>query len=112
MKADKMDIEQIYEMKSNKKDTEKMLDCQQMICKYFKQLLVLFIEVVNFQVHKASDTKQSIETRKGNLIGQVQNLANWVMRFDPKDFVRDSGKAQLDDDLNDFLFKNFTDLVM
>ena len=48
MKADKIDIEKLYAMKSNKADTEIMLDCQQMICKYFKQLLVLFIEVVNF----------------------------------------------------------------
>ena len=47
MKADKMDIEKLYEIKSNKQDTETMLDCQQMICKYFKQLLVLFIEIVN-----------------------------------------------------------------
>ena len=28
MKADKMDIEKIYHMKSNKADTEIMLDCQ------------------------------------------------------------------------------------
>lgn len=101
MKADKMDIEKIYDMKSNKKDTEIMLDCQQMICKYFKQLLVLFIEVVNFQVTKAGDTKQSIETRQAHLIAQVQNLASWVMRFDPKDFVRNSEQIPLDDEQND-----------
>jgi hypothetical protein len=71
MKADKMDIEKMYEMKSNKGDTEIMLDCQEMICKYFKQLLVLFIEVVNFQNTRPNDTKQGVENRQGNLIAQV-----------------------------------------
>lgn len=51
MKADKMDIEKIYEIKSNKQDTENMLDCQQLMCKQFKQILVLFIELVNFSLN-------------------------------------------------------------
>lgn len=48
MKADKIDIEKLYELKSNKNDTETMLNCQQLMSKYFKQIMVLFIEIVNF----------------------------------------------------------------
>lgn len=33
MKADKVDIEKMYEIKSNKVDTENMLDVQQMMHK-------------------------------------------------------------------------------
>lgn len=33
MKADKIDIEKLYEIKSNKEDTDTMLSCQEMMCK-------------------------------------------------------------------------------
>ena len=88
MKADRVDIERLNDLKSNKQDTDMMLSCQQMICKHFKQLLVLFIEVVNFQVAKANDTKQGIEARKAALISHIQNLAGWVMKFDPINFIK------------------------
>ena len=63
MKADKIDIEKIYEMKSNKVDTDNMLDCQELMCKYFKQILVLFIELVNNQMLRKSESKNSFEKR-------------------------------------------------
>ena len=42
------------------------------------------------------------------MIQQVQNLANWVMKFDPLDFVRNAENVQLDES-NDHVFKDFTD---
>jgi hypothetical protein len=47
MKADKIDIEKIYEIKSNKCDTDNMLEVQQLMSKQFKHILVLFIELIN-----------------------------------------------------------------
>ena len=61
MKADKIDIEKLYEIKSNKLDTDNMLEVQQIMSKQFKHILILFIEVVNFMNFK--DTKQAYEKK-------------------------------------------------
>lgn len=61
MKADKIDIEKLYEIKSNKIDTDNMLEVQQIMSKQFKHILILFIEVVNFMNFK--DTKQAYEKK-------------------------------------------------
>lgn len=63
MKADKMDIEKLYEIKSNKEDTENMLDCQELMFKYFKHILILFIELVNFSKTRANEPRQAMEKR-------------------------------------------------
>lgn len=68
MKADKIDIEKLYELKSNKKDTDNMVDCQQIMCKQFKHILVLFIEVVNFNNARANESQQAQEKRQMRLI--------------------------------------------
>jgi hypothetical protein len=47
MKADKVDIEKMYEIKSNKTDTDNMLDVQEMMYKQMKHMLVLFVELIN-----------------------------------------------------------------
>ena len=47
MKADKVDIEKIYEIKSNKTDTDCMLDVQEIMHKQLKHMLILFVELVN-----------------------------------------------------------------
>lgn len=67
------------------------MDCQQLIFKYFKHILVLFIELVNFQnSHNSNEPQQKYEKRKDVLISQVQALANWVMQFNPKEFVKNA----------------------
>ena len=63
MKADKVDIERIYEIKSNKTDTDNMLEVQAMMQKQMKHTLVLFLELVNLQSVRADDTRGSYETR-------------------------------------------------
>jgi hypothetical protein len=68
MKADKVDIEKIYEIKSDKVETNNMLEVQQLMSKQFKHILVLFIELINLHAIKAGDTKSTIEMRQSSLI--------------------------------------------
>ena len=63
MKADKIDIEKIYDIKSNKIDTDNMLEVQAMMHKQFKHILVLFIEFINIQSVRADDTRGAFEKR-------------------------------------------------
>jgi len=63
MKADKVDIEKLYEIKSNKLDTDNMLDVQTMMQKQFKHILILFIELINLQSLRANETRGSLEKR-------------------------------------------------
>lgn len=58
MKADKNDLERVCELKCNKIDFENVLDIQNIMCKQFKQILVLFIEMLNCETSKAHDTRQ------------------------------------------------------
>ena len=46
MKADKMDVERLYELKSNKLDTDTMINQQRTISKQFQHILSLFIELL------------------------------------------------------------------
>lgn len=57
MKADKNDLEKVFELKCNKIDFENVLDIQNIMCKQFKHILVLFIEIVNCETTKAHDTR-------------------------------------------------------
>jgi hypothetical protein len=61
LKADKTEIERLYELKSNKVDQENILDVQTIMSKQFKHVLVLFIEIINCQTMKAKETKNGLE---------------------------------------------------
>lgn len=67
MKAEKKDIERLFELKSNKIDIENILDVQTIMSKQFKHILVLFVEITNCLQVKANDTKGSLEKRLKNL---------------------------------------------
>jgi len=47
MKADRLDIEKLFEIKSNVTDTENMIECQGVLTKHTKHILILFIEILN-----------------------------------------------------------------
>ena len=87
MKADRLDIEKLFEIKSNISDTQNMIECQQVLTDHTKHVLVLFIEILNLQTIKAGDPVQQREKRAGQLIQQCKTLSNWIMTFDPKNFV-------------------------
>ena len=61
MKADKTDIENVLETKCNKMDAETIKDVQSIMCKQFKHILVLFVEVVNCQTSKTQESKFAYE---------------------------------------------------
>lgn len=63
MKADKVDIERLFDIKSNKTDTENMLEVSAMMQKQLKHMLVLFLELVSIQSVRAEDTRGSFERR-------------------------------------------------
>lgn len=63
MKADKADLEKVFELKSNKIDFENILDVQNIMSKQFKHILVLFIEIVNYETSKVHNTRQGQEKR-------------------------------------------------
>ena len=107
MKADKVDIERIYEIKSNKTDTDNMLEVQAMMQKQMKHTLVLFLELVNLQSVRADDTRGSYETRQQELMKQISSLANWVMRFDPMKFMKNA--ELVDRDMFSTAEKHLTD---
>ena len=106
-----MDIERLYELKSNKIDVENVLDVQTIMSKQFKHILVLFVEITNCQMLKANDTKQGLDTRLKNLIKQTGALSNWVLDFDPIDFMNsaDAANIQVQDKRDEASFKDFTD---
>lgn len=43
---------------------------------------------------------------------QVQSLANWVMKFNPKEFVRNAELLKNEQETEESLFKDFTNTVM
>lgn len=115
MKADKVDLEKLYEIKSNKIDTDNMLDIQQMMQKQFKHILVLFIELINLHHLKADDTRGSFEKRQQDLIIQVQTLTNWVMKFDPLNYIQSAEQANhsmAQQISHDSILKDFTEHVL
>ena len=57
MKADKSDLDKIYDVKCNKIDFENCLDIQNIMSKQFKHIVVLFIEMMNFENEKGHSTK-------------------------------------------------------
>lgn len=57
MKADKIEIEKLYEVKTSKIEFENILDIQQVMSKQFRHIVILFIEIVSCWTHKINDTK-------------------------------------------------------
>ena len=57
MKADKKDLDRLYDVKCNKIEFENCLDIQNIMCKQFKHILVLFIEMMNLETGKIHSTK-------------------------------------------------------
>lgn len=53
-KADREQIDVLHKVKQNKIDSELIKDVQIVMCKMFKQILVLFVEVVNCQVARVN----------------------------------------------------------
>ena len=57
MKADKSELDKLYEQKTNKIDFENILDIQEIMSKQFKHIVVLFIEMLNCYNVKLNESK-------------------------------------------------------
>jgi hypothetical protein len=82
-KADREQIDILQKNKQNKIDSEMIKDVQIIMAKMFKQILVLFAEIVNCQTAKVNESKLMFEKRLDDLINQVQTLSKWILNFDP-----------------------------
>lgn len=114
MKADKSDLERVCEVKCNKIDFENVLDIQNIMCKQFKHILVLFIEMLNCETSKVHDTRQGQEKKMQNLTKQLQSFTNWVMNFEPVNFMNsaDAANIQIMNQVDEAKFKDYTDRVL
>ena len=79
-------LENLDEDKCPRNDILQVSDVQKMIIQQFKHILMIFIEVLDLQKHKANSTKCLNDKRNEELTTQVSSLANWVMKFNPNDF--------------------------
>lgn len=57
MKADKVDIEKLYEIKSDRFVTDKMLHVQQILSTHLKHVLIFFSELIDLHSRQAMDNK-------------------------------------------------------
>nr|ACK37611.1 putative reticulocyte-binding protein 2 [Kahliella matisi] len=82
-KANRSDLERLNEQKSNKVDTEQLLNSLGVLSRQLKHMLVLFMESIRSSLANASDTVLLKENKKKFLLRQLKALAKWVMKFDP-----------------------------
>lgn len=110
MKADRESIDILHKVKTNKIDTEMIKDVQIMMSKQFKQILVLFVEMVNCQTAKLHESKHTYEGRIDNLVHQAQTLSKWVLLFDPVAVMNpsDVNSVKFMDDLDEKIFTDFS----
>ena len=71
LKADKNDLEKIHEIKTNKEDTENMMDLIVEMNQQIQHTVVLLNETLRLNLQKPSDTKLSKENRLHELLTQV-----------------------------------------
>ena len=72
------------------------------------------MEIINLQGSRANDTRQGIEKRQKNLMTQVQSFTNWVMGFEPIDFMNaaDASAIRQVDNFDEPTFKEFQSTVI
>lgn len=68
LKADQNDLEKINEMKTNKIDTENMMDLIIEMNRLLQHIIVLLNETLKINLIKANDTRQARENRAHELI--------------------------------------------
>ena len=68
LKADKNDLEKIHEIKTNKEDTENMMDLIVEMNQQIQHTVVLLNETLRLNLQKPSDTKLSKENRLHELL--------------------------------------------
>ena len=89
LKADQNDLEKLHEMKSNKVDTENLIDLILEMNRILQHIIVLQNETLRVNLIKANDTRLARENRSHELIIQAHALSQWALRFDVKKRLED-----------------------
>lgn len=75
LKADQNDLEKLHEIKTNKVDTENMMDLIIEMNRLVQHIIVLLNETLKINLIKANDTRLAKENRSHELIIQVHALS-------------------------------------
>lgn len=89
LKADQNDLEKLHEMKSNKEDTENLIDLIVEMNRLVQHVIVLQNETLKINLIKANDTRVARENRSHELLIQAHALSQWALRFDVKKRLED-----------------------
>ena len=89
LKADQNDLEKLHEIKTNKEDTENMMDLIIEMNRIVQHVIVILNETLKINLIKANDTRQARQNRSHELIIQVHALSKWALKFDVKKRLED-----------------------
>ena len=89
LKADQNDLERLHEIKTNKVDTENMMDLIIEMNRLVQHIIVLLNETLKINLIKANDTRLAKENRSHELIIQAHALSQWAFKFDVKKRLED-----------------------
>ena len=89
LKADSDDLQKLHEIKTNKEDTENMIDLIIEMNRLVQHVIVLLSETLKINLIKANDTRQAKENKSHDLIIQVHALSQWALKFDVKKRLED-----------------------
>ena len=84
LKADRADLDQLDEAKQSKEDAENLMDLLVEMNHQIQHVVVVLNETLKMNLIKAGDTRQARENRSHELMGQVQALSTWALKFDAK----------------------------
>ena len=99
-KADKFDLNQIGNYKSNKIDTENNSKAIDIMHKQMRHLVIMMMENFRVQLETENLSTQTKINRMNVVLQQSLLLAKWVSKFDPENI--NSYDLSLPKDLNDF----------
>ena len=100
LKADKFDLNQIGNYKSNKIDTENNSKAIDIMHKQMRHLVIMMMENFRVQLETENLSTQTKINRMNVVLQQSLLLAKWVSKFDPENI--NSYDLSLPKDLNDF----------
>ena len=89
LKADADDLQKLHQIKTNKEDTENMMELIIEMNRLIQHIIVILSETLKVNLIKANDTKQAKENKSHDLIIQVHALSQWALKFDVKKRLED-----------------------
>jgi len=100
LKADKFEVIELRDLKTNKVDTENNMKAIDVIHKQIRHLIVMLMENFRVQVETENLTTQTKINRMNIVLQQSLLLAKWITKFDPENI--NSYDLTLPADLKDF----------